>query len=77
MRMTVDVNTEVEVDIDPDEALEEMSIEKIAEHLEFRRKGGAEAPHLLLERVYYEFRQRGDAPQVLQDYIYAVLGRIL
>jgi hypothetical protein len=72
MRMTV------EADIDGDEVLENMSIEAIAEHLEARRHDGdTEAPHLMLERVYYEFRQRGDAPKALVDYIYAVLGRIL
>ncbi len=68
----------VEADVDPGDVLEEMSIEDIAEHLESRRCGGdTEAPVLMLERVYYEFRQRGDAPKVLSDYIYAVLGRIL
>jgi len=72
MRMTV------EADVDGDEVLESMSIEAIAEHLEGRRKGGdMEAPHLLLRRVYEEFARRGDAPQVLRDYIYQVLGRIL
>jgi hypothetical protein len=72
MRMTV------EADVDGDEVLENMSIEDIADHLESRRKGGdMQALSLLLEQVYYEFARRGDAPKVLSDYIYAVLGRIL
>jgi hypothetical protein len=72
MRMTV------EADVDGDEVLEHMSIEDIAEHLEARRKDGdTEAPHLMLRRVYEEFARRGDAPQVLREYIYQVLGRIL
>lgn len=72
MRMTV------EADVDGDEVLENMSIENIAQHLEDRRKGGdAESPHILLRRVYEEFARRGDAPEVLREYIYQVLGRIL
>lgn len=72
MRMTV------EADIDGDAVLDNMSIESIAEHLDARRKGDdVEAPHLMLRRVYEEFARRGDAPEVLREYIYQVLGRIL
>lgn len=71
MRMTV------EADVDADEVLESMSIEEIAEHLEGRRSGDTDTPHAMLRRVYEEFARRGDAPPVLREYIYAVLGRIL
>lgn len=72
MRMTV------EADVDGDEVLDNMSVEDIAQHLEARRKGGdTEVPHIMLRRVYEEFARRGDAPDVLREYIYQVLGRIL
>lgn len=71
MRMTV------EADIDADEVLEEISIERLADHLESRRKGSSETPHLLLMRLYEEYQRRGDAPQMLKEYFWIMLGRYL
>jgi hypothetical protein len=67
----------VDVHVDADTVLTEMTIEEIEEHLAARSKDRTESPHLMLERVYEEFRRRGDAPKILIDYIWAVLGRVL
>lgn len=67
----------VSVDVNPEDVLEELSNEELAHIVAKRTKTETENPSVLLERVYQEFRTRGDAPQCLRDYIYDVLGRIL
>lgn len=67
----------VDVDVDPEEVLRELSNEELAEIVAKRTKDASVTPRVLLARVYEEFRTRGDAPQCLRDYIYDVLGRIL
>jgi hypothetical protein len=57
----------------PEKDTSDFSDEEIQE--EFRNRFGGEATSI--ERVYEEFRHRGDAPQCLRDYIYAEIGRIL
>lgn len=65
------VNTDVDVDID----LDEFTDEEIQEEWECRFK--KRAPNAALEQIYEEFARRGDAPEILRDYLYESIGRIL
>jgi hypothetical protein len=67
----------VDVEVSAEDVLEELSDEELARIVAARTKISSENPAVLLERVYEEFRTRGDAPQCLRDYIWDVLGRIL
>jgi hypothetical protein len=71
------VHVTVGVDVDPEDVLRELTNEELANIVAKRTKTETENPTVLLERVYHEFRRRGDAPECLRDYIYDVLGRIL
>lgn len=66
----------VSVDIDVDDVLPEISTEKLQAELEGRPDCDLPRCPTLLT-IYDEFRQRGDAPQCLRDYLFAKLGRIL
>ena len=77
---TVTVTTSVDVDVDVDEVLSEMDDDEIAAALRRRRysPSGTISPDAKLTLIYEEFRRRNlEAPQVLKDYIYDVIGRIL
>lgn len=68
----------VNVQVDADEVLEEMSDETLNQEFH-RRQSGSSGPGgaLALQLIYEEFRRRGDAPKLLRDYIYENIGRIL
>jgi len=72
---TVDVN----VDVDVDEVLNGLDDDDLAAALERRARriehGRRSSSRLTL--IYEEFARRGDAPKVLKDYIYDMIGRIL
>jgi hypothetical protein len=70
--VTVHIDEEVSVPIDT--VLEECTDEQLREELD--RRSAGQPPRSLLA-VYEEFARRGDAPQVLKDFIYDTLGRVL
>jgi hypothetical protein len=61
--------------------LADVSDEELARELRARSMGIEESEieraNELMENVYLEFRQRGDAPQSLRDLVYLGIGRIL
>jgi len=68
----------VDVEVDASEVLRKMDDEHLIAEIESRKKATrSESPAALLDRVYNEFRNRGDAPPALREYIYVVMGRIL
>jgi hypothetical protein len=69
MKKTVSVSTEVEVEVDINEFDDEVI------RAEFEDRFGEQSPNLM--QIYEEFARRGDAPQVLRDYLYEKIGRIL
>lgn len=72
---TVDAN----IDVDVDEVLRALDDDDLAAALERRAKqvefGRRSLSRLTL--IYEEFARRGDAPKVLKDYLYDMIGRIL
>jgi hypothetical protein len=72
-RISVEVETSATISID--DVLDQMTDEQLDDLMERRAQKGQGGTGL--EEVYEEFRRRGDAPQVLKDYIYEHLGRIL
>lgn len=73
----------IEVHVDAREVLKEMDIEEI--HRELDRRSGKQAPagteemtdRMLLEKVWMDFRARGNAPESLREYIWRVIGKVL
>jgi hypothetical protein len=72
----VRITTEVEVDVDPEELLEEIDDKTLLDELERRKHAPIDCGVSLLT-IFEEFQRRGDAPQCLKDYLYAHLGRVL
>ena len=68
---------DVSVNVDPEDVLRELSDDELARILAKRQKEPLENPTLLLQRVYEQYRLRGDAIPDLREYIYQVLGRVL
>jgi hypothetical protein len=67
----------VNIDVSVDEVLRELDDDDLAAALERRAKKGEHKHVSKLTLVYEEFARRGDAPPVLKDYIYEMIGRIL
>lgn len=71
------------VHIDASEVLEDLNDEDIRKELARREKIHAPpgtAPiddRELLERVWLHFRELGDAPECLREYMWRVLGKVL
>lgn len=60
--------------VQPEKGTEDFSDEEI--RCEYEHRFGTHSS-VTIAQVYEEFRRRGDAPQVLRDYIYDHGGRIL
>jgi hypothetical protein len=69
------MNVTIDVDVDAEAVLDELSAEELAAVLARREARGQ--PLTKLEQVYWAFRDRGDAPEVLRSYIYDVMGKVL
>lgn len=65
------------VEVDVDAVMDELSDAELAAAVAKRTKAEVSSPAVLLDHVYHEFRQRGDAPPALREYIYQVMGRVL
>lgn len=69
----------VNVDVDVDEVLRELDEDDLQAALQRRNVTLSQVnrPVTKLTLIYEEFARRGDAPQVLKDFIYETIGRIL
>lgn len=67
----------VNVDVDAYEVLSELSEKQLQEELASRTKSQDCLPSVMLHKIYEEFRTRGDAPQILKDYLWDMIGRAL
>lgn len=71
----------VEVDVDADAVLCEITTEDLQEELELRRKDGARGTPSDLDRllasVYEHYLLSGDAPPCLREYLWERLGRVV
>jgi len=67
----------IEVEVDVDDVFRELTDEDIEAALQRRLKHQGIKPFSTLHLIYEEFVRRGDAPQVLKDYLYKMIGRIL
>lgn len=67
----------ISVDVDEDDVLREFEDEALTGEMDRRKLKGHQSPAKALELIYEEFRRRGDAPEILREYIYDNLGRIL
>ena len=73
----------VSVHVDASEVLEDLDDEDIQKELERRERIKAPSGSRpvgdtqLLEQVWWHFRDRGDAPPCLREYIWRVLGKAL
>lgn len=73
----------VSVHIDASEVLEDLDDEDIQKEMERRERvkapgGSRPVPDAeLLEQVWRHFRDRGDAPPCLREYVWRVLGRVI
>lgn len=76
VRIAIDVPLQ-NVDADVDEVLGYLDDDDIVAALERRSKRNGNAGMTKMQLIYEEFRRRGDAPQVLKDFVYEILGRIL
>lgn len=72
----IEVTVDGEVDVDVDEVLGELSDDDLAAAIA-RRGSNCRLSGGKLTLIYEEFARRGDAPQVLKDFIYEAIGRIL
>jgi hypothetical protein len=73
--VTKNVSVEVDVEVNISEIIEEMNEDQLRNALGFKEGTGDQRSRL--ERIYEEFRRRGDAPSVLRDYLYDFLGQTL
>lgn len=69
--------TTAEVEIDPVEVLDELSVQEITAYLCKRDDKGGDPPDILLRRTYEHYRLKGDCPPDLREYFWQVLGRYL
>lgn len=69
----------VNVDVDVDDVLRALDEDDLQAALQRRNVtlSQAKQPVTKLTLIYEEFARRGDAPQVLKDFIYDTIGRIL
>lgn len=67
----------ISVDVDEDDVLREFEDDALTGEMDRRKLKGYQSPAKALELIYEEFRRRGDAPEILREYIYDNLGRIL
>jgi hypothetical protein len=67
----------VDVEVDPEDVLDQCSDQEVARLAAKRLKQLTADQQVLLERVFYEFARRGDAPQCLREYLYEVMGKTL
>lgn len=73
IRACAQVDTEVDVEISIDDLVEQLDERDIHDLLAAVGRPGSSSLNL----VYEHFALHGGAPQVLKDYIYDTLGRIL
>lgn len=66
---------DVDVTIDVEDVIEEIADEDLIAELQRRNNSPGSGVSLLT--IFEEFQRRGDAPQCLKDYLYAVIGRVL
>lgn len=73
----------VSVHVDASEVLEDLDDEDLRKEIERREKRAAPVgsrpieDRELLEQVWLHFRERGDAPYCLREYIHRTLGKVL
>lgn len=69
----------VNVDVDVDEVFRGLNEDDLQAALQRRQVTISQArrPVTKITLIYEEFARRGDAPQVLKDFIYETIGRIL
>jgi hypothetical protein len=67
----------ISIDVNIDEVFRELDDDDLAAAFERRAKKGEHKRVSKLTLIYEEFARRGDAPQILKDYVYEMIGRIL
>lgn len=77
-KTTVNVWADIDVAVNVDDVLRELDDDDLVAALERRAKNIAgQRAVTKLTLIYEEFRRRGDAPQILKDYLYEIIGRVL
>lgn len=67
-----------QVDVDIEDVMQEIGDDVLVSEVENRDLTFlCEGDRTKLTSIYEEFRKRGDAPEVLRDYLYKKLGRTL
>jgi predicted methyltransferase MtxX (methanogen marker protein 4) len=67
----------VSVEVDVEDVLQEIDDKHLLEELKSRNLEAPVDCSALLERVWLTFRDRGDAPTDLREYVWQVLGKAL